>query len=496
MLRHFLLVTAAVLFCSVFMNAQGLCPAGSSLHADKLICLMPDMFQGGLLMAGPCPPTQCGAPQGNGQTINDHSHDFGLQGFERSSLTPFNSALSTQASLLPVASPAAGLVFSWDPTAKVFSASTDSLGPILGERADTIGRHRLFVGVAYQYFNFNKMDGLNLRRQQDAVLPTNDVTLSNGFVCSPAPPDGPNNEGDPDQSCGFVRDVVKTSNRFDLKLHQVTTFITYGLTDRLDLSVVIPVESVRLAVSSNATIVPNSHIPGDLMNPPVHVFPNGTFVNTFSNQRSASGLGDITLRVKGVAWKGEHAGVAVGVDVRTPTGDALNFLGAGAAGVKPFVAWSYRSRISPHVLVGYEVNGSSQLAGDTFVGNSEKLPSRMTYAGGADVWLTKSVTADVDLIGQQVFGARRMAIGSFHELGACTAAQALVPCTSPPPFATPVTDTEIVGVTRSYNSTSLSVGGKFKLVSTLLITANVQIALNDGGLRAKPIPLIGVSYTF
>ena len=39
-------------------------------------------------------------------------------------------------------------------------------------------------------------------------------------------------------------------------------------------------------------------------------------------------------------------------------------------------------------------------------------------------------------------------------------------------------------------------GAADKTFSHLVITGNVMIKLNDGGLRAKYVPLAGVSYTF
>jgi hypothetical protein len=38
-----------------------------------------------------------------------------------------------------------------------------NFGPIMSERAQTIGRHKLFVGFSYQYFNFDKVAGVSLR---------------------------------------------------------------------------------------------------------------------------------------------------------------------------------------------------------------------------------------------------------------------------------------------------------------------------------------------
>ena len=55
----------------------------------------------------------------------------------------------------------------------------------------------------------------------------------------------------------------------------------------------------------------------------------------------------------------------LGLDLRVPTGDEENLLGAGAPGVKPFMAWSASyDTFSPHFNFGYLWNGSSILAGD------------------------------------------------------------------------------------------------------------------------------------
>jgi hypothetical protein len=40
------------------------------------------------------------------------------------------------------------------------------------------------------------------------------------------------------------------------------------------------------------------------------------------------------------------------------------------------------------------------------------------------------------------------------------------------------------------------VGAKANLVDGLVFSTNLLIALNDGGLRERVVPLIGFSYTF
>jgi hypothetical protein len=463
MLRPSLLTALfCVLLTCATASAQGLCPVGTA--SDKLVCLIPGVY----------------GPNGLALDANGHQGHF-EESFLVDRLTPLDSAVGSQSSRLPLASPSAGITFTWNPTAKVFTTSTDSFGPVLGERAETIGRYRLFLGFSYQYFKFDSLDGLDLKKLPAVYTHKNDSVDVAGRTCSI--------NGDNTGACGFVRDVVKTNNRIDLRIHQFTTFVTFGLTNRIDVSMAIPIENVRMGVFSNATIVNNS-LSGDHIFPPRPDCVAPCLDKLFSNVRNVSGIGDITLRVKGTAWKGERAGVALGVDVRVPTGDKLNFLGSGAAGVRPFVVWSYRSRISPHVVVGYETNGSSVLAGDILTGSKERLPSQLTYSGGADVWLTKWFTAAFDLIGQQVFEARRVSTTTFTELGACTDPT----CTAP--FKTPNMDPNLSQLTASYNITNASIGAKIRPLARLLVTGNVLIKLNDGGLRARFVPLVAVSYTF
>ncbi|HEU4416278.1 MAG TPA: transporter [Candidatus Angelobacter sp.] len=404
-----------------------------------------------------------------------------------SALTPLNSALGRQSALLPLASPSSGFTFQWDPLAKVPVPSTDSFGPILSERAETIGKHRVFLGVDYQFFQFNEIDGVSLKK-----LPVVLVQPDSAGGCSINAPDGPKNTG----ACGFIRDVIKTDNRVDLRIHESSTFISFGITDRIDVSAVIPIENVHMTAISNATIVNNS----DSLAHTFDIQPGvcGKFspamicaTHAFSNAKNASGIGDITLRVKGTAWKGQRAAVALGGDVRFPTGDAQNFLGAGAFGLKPFVVWSYRSRISPHAFVGYESNGSSQIAGDVSIGSKARLPSQMLYSGGADVWITRTLTVAVDLVGQQVFQAQQLQPTTFTERAAC-----LDPTCNTGLADTASTDQHLVASTRTFNITNASMGMKVKPVSALLLTGNLLFRLNSGGLRANVAPLIGVSYTF
>jgi len=506
-----------LLSCPVAFG-QGPCSAQSS----KLACVIPQEY-------------------GTGGAFNQVLDSFGgtsghafhfISDFT-ATLEPLQAAIGRQANLLPLASPSSGVILLYDPSLKTFVTGTDSLGPILGERAETIGRHRLFIGFSYQFFDFDKLDGINLQ-DFPAVLTHTDDSRDNStpaqmVTCSINTTKNLN-------GCGFVRDRIDTVNSISLKVNQYTTYVTFGLTKHIDLSMVIPIENVRMSLYSQDTIVPGTSgfiavTPGSpdatipnqnltnsngapyffhlFKNCPNsspaagvtglapsclnHTFPDFAFAGDGSQPRnSASGIGDVVARVKWNAWEGERAGFALGMDVRFPTGDALNYLGSGSYGVKPFAVFSYRARISPHVLVGYEWNTDSITAGNLTGGGKGSVPNDFVYTAGADARVAKWLTGSFDIVGQRFFGTETVSVTSEQFLANCGA------CTANPTPAT-VTDSNLVTHPNStYNVTSASMGLKVRPLANLklVFTANVLVRLDDGGLVSKAAPLVGVGYTF
>jgi len=51
-------------------------------------------------------------------------------------------------------------------------------------------------------------------------------------------------------------------------------------------------------------------------------------------------------------------------------------------------------------------------------------------------------------------------------------------------------------VSSDFNETNASFGLKFRAVGKLILTGNILVALDDGGLRSHVVPLVGVSYSF
>jgi hypothetical protein len=320
----------------------------------------------------------------------------------------------------------------------------------------------------------------------------------------------------------------------DIKINQFTFVATYGVTNRIDVSVAVPFTQVGLNVNSVVTINRIAGTepilsPGAAGQPPVvsccsnggpgpygPVFanyfdpknPQGSTVRQFSNNQyspdiltnpaktgdlywnpsknNAAGLGDITFRVKNNLYRNERLSFALLADIRVPTGDANNFLGSGALGLKPVAAFSVRTGpLTPHVNLGYQWNGSSVLGGNPYLGTSGRLPGFAIFSVGTDVGITKWLTASVDYLGQELINAPRVATTNYTSPGplAATGQVGTFPTIAP-------------GGNHTYNQSDSAFGAKINLVDRLLLTGNVIVALNEGGLRQRLTPLIALSYTF
>ena len=398
-----------------------------------------------------------------------------------------STAIATQLAILPIISPASGFTYKYDSAAGAFVRSSSSFGPIYTERAETIGRGKLSFGLSYQRFRFGSVDGIDLHK-----IPA---------VFSHIPGTGPGGVAEP-----YEADVIQTTNHIQLNIDQTLLYGTVGITDRLDVSVAIPIESVRMGASSDAQIIRVSGptfvlIPVGTVLPNPHAFnPAGALTNTYTSNGSSSGIGDVTFRIKGEVFQSENFRVALAMDVRTPTGDAMQLLGSGAVGIKPFVAVSAGKRFSPHVNLGYQWNGNSILAGNltgtnvtlnsseqTIVQNGpatkKSLPDQLFYSIGADFGATSRLTLVGDYLGQILINTPRVFLTSFTTQNIPGGTGAL-------------TLSNISGGQDTVGLNSGAVGFKYNLFDRLLLTGDILFRLDNRGLRQNVTPLIALSYAF
>ncbi|MFZ0663066.1 MAG: hypothetical protein WAM66_10275 [Acidobacteriaceae bacterium] len=396
----------------------------------------------------------CQIPFSTGVFANNSS--AGATGTALRNATAFNSAIATQVSQLPLASSSSGVVI-------VYKAGVpetyNNLGPILTDRAQTVGRHKLFLGASVSQFVFTSIDGISLKSvpftyEATATDPTTGAVLSNTYTAE--------------------------FTNIHFTLDQLVAVATFGLTNRIDLSVIVPYERVSIGAetfNSEAYILNANNV---LVLGPYSIA--STYIPGW-----AKGFGDVTVNAKGELWHGEHTTFATGLNVRTPTGDELNYLGSGAWGVNPYVTVSYLRKISPHAKIGYQWNTSTELNNPTLTaGGNEDLPGGFQYDVGADwAWL-RHVTVAGDLLGSQYLNAPTLVLGTTP---------LPTPLTNPPTPST-VNLPTVTTANSSYTINDVSGGLKWNPYRDLVFSGNALYQLDHNGLRSRIVPLVGVSYKF
>ncbi len=421
-----------------------------------------------------------------------------------------NASIATALSIIPLSSPASGVIVRKDPATGADLPVSSTLGPIFTERAETIGKGKFYVGFSKQDFHFTKFNGTSLNSLQ---------------VLYPG--------GDPSK----VVDRTQLSTvpatfglGMDVRLSQNIAFFTYGVTDRLDVSLGLPM--VHSAVSGrtyDGTIYAgngfgtngstcwcaNTFTPG---------YP--TLIQQQIGQAAGSktGLGDVLVRVKGTVIRKSAAVIALGGDVRFPTGDEQNYLGIGAFTVKPFTAVSFYTKpihnnivLSPHFDLGWQFSGKSTLGGDLqgtplsqqtstgtinyigapFTSSKGYLPDVFTWAAGTELALGRHNTVIVDVLGNQV--------GWIHGIPNATLQtipDVLLP-TGPngdsSGAAVPVKGSAAGFVSAgrvSYGQYNASFGYKVRVAGNLVANFNLVVRLDNNGLVARTVPLFGLGYSF
>jgi hypothetical protein len=350
-------------------------------------------------------------------------------------LTP---TLAAQLSQLPVTTAISGTGITFT-KGGLPTISTDSLGTILTQRGETIGKHQFIVSFNYQRFGFGSVDGIGLKH-----INTVDTV-----------------------DFGTIKVFRQAQSRIDLTVDQFTAIGSFGLTNKLDVSLLVPFAKVNLKTQSSG-----HEFDFTSSGAPITDF---TAPNTFLFG-SATGLGDLAVNLKYNVVKLEHTSIAIGNEVRFPTGDETNFLGTGAYGLKPYFVLSRRGRITPNINIGYQWNGSSILLPNRN-GAPQNLPSSFLYSGGADFKVIKRLTLTAEFLGQVVINGPRLASSTTSIPGQAN-------------FASITTQPS------SYGIDNLGLGLKVNAFKGLQVTGDILTKLDDGGLRSKVIPLVGVLYRF
>ena len=390
------------------------------------------------------------------------AHFIDSSGVLRDAGLQINSSIVGQISSFPISSSAGGFTFTFDPSLGVFSRSTDSYGPLFAERPETSGKGKWNVGVSYLRYRYDTMDGLDL----------DDGTLAFSLTHLDTNRDGGTVE------TVFEGDVIEANAFLDLTSDVTLFSLNWGVTDRLDVSVVVPVVRVELDAQVSTTI--NRQATEGLSDPPLHRFPDGSSSRDFNASGSASGVGDALVRAKYRLFENASSGLAVGLDARLPTGAEEDLLGTGSTLIELSVIGATRfGRFAPHVNAGYTVA--------TGGGDGVEVPDEVNFTVGFDAALHPRVTLAADVIWRTLRGALRVErqevpfLYRRHD-------SPVVHTTSRPLLATETGDVNV-----AYGA----LGVKVNLYGKSLLLANLLYSLSDQGLQDRDaVALLGIDYSF
>ncbi len=373
---------------------------------------------------------------------------------------PINASIAAQLTQLPIPSATVGTVFIQQKGSEV-PVSFENLGPILTDRPDTVGKGHIFLGFSFQHFNFNAFDGQSL-----GALPV-------GFTFSQA---SPFNANDLQTFYGAE------NNNVGFKLNQYVGVLTYGLTKTTDISVIVPFNSVTLAVTSSGF---QAYVYDSVSNTYTNQSP--TAGTTVTASGSAGGVGDVILNFKQLLIGGERSRPAItaGATFRIPSGDALNYLGSGAIGGSAYGLFEYRRRLAPHLKLSYQWNGDSQVMNLRAAPNT-RLPGGLEYAAGADLKVVRSLTLALDILGNQFVNAPSFVLSAPQSLNPAPPAGSGIPST----FSVVSTPN------NTYSTVNFSSGLKWSPGRHFLLYGNMLMQVNNVGLRSNIVPLGGIAYNF
>jgi Putative MetA-pathway of phenol degradation len=329
-------------------------------------------------------------------------------------------ALLINLTSVPIATSSSGFLYLLNPELGTVQRATESFGSFFTERALTAGRGRASLGISASTSDFSRLNGRSLH---DGTL----VTIANQFRDEDAPFD-------------------TESLTLNVKTSTMTVLASVGVTDRLEIGGAVPF--VRLTID------------GERLN----VY-RGTPLVQATASGSASGIADIALRAKYTLVSTPTGGVAAAAELRLPTGDEANLLGAGSRSWRAIGVGSIdQGRVGLHGNAGLVRGGVS----DEF-----------TFAGAVSLAAQPRLTLSAELLGRHVSALRDIAFSA-----------------EPHPTIDGVDTWRLVAGSSGTTLVMALAGVKWNMTGTLVVGGHVAWPLTDSGLMASITPTVALEYAF
>jgi hypothetical protein len=319
---------------------------------------------------------------------------------------------------IPTVSSSGGFVYQFSPGFGTVERASDSFGPFFSERTLRNGAGHLSLNLTYQHGAYETLQGADLTT---GTFPTNTARFIGQL--------------DP-----FSVDTLS----LELDVQTVTLLGSYGVTDRLDVGVAVPFTQL--------------HFSGRRVNTTF-----GQQVLQSRRSASASGIGDLSVNARYNLLRGPQIGIAVGTDLRFPTGREEDLLGAGKTAwrVLGVASWE-RGRLAAHGNAGAGLGGAS----------------RELFWSAA---LTLAATQRLTVVGE-VTGRRLSQLNRVRDVY------------QPHPVLVGIETMRWLPEEGGVYTSFLVGGVKWNLGGNWLLNTHVLTRLTDAGLSAGVTPSIGLEY--
>src|SRR5688572_4831621 len=142
------------------------------------------------------------------------------------------SAVVIETAGFPIGSSSGGFTYFFDATSGAAVRSSPSFGPAFAERPLTSGRGKLNVGFTYLHRSFSQIEGMDL---DDGSVKFSSLLFF----------------GD----TGENADLIESTFRMKVNSDTATFFATYGLMDKLDVAIAVPLQHVGVEASVTTQLV-------------------------------------------------------------------------------------------------------------------------------------------------------------------------------------------------------------------------------------------------
>ncbi|CAN5798006.1 hypothetical protein BH24ACI5_BH24ACI5_26000 [soil metagenome] len=329
-------------------------------------------------------------------------------------------ALLVDLTSVPLASSSSGFLYRMNPQLGTMERATESFGSFFVERALTGGAGRGSFGLSASTTSFDRLGGSRLR---DGSL----ITVANQFR---------------DESAPFDTEALTLRVRSST----LTAFGSIGITDRFEIGAALPL--VQLTIDGQR----------------LNVYRGSPSLQA-SGEASASGIGDAALRAKYTLVATTQGAFAATAEVRLPTGDEENLLGAGAIAYRFLGVGSFEGgRLTVHGNGGLVLGGVS---------------NEVNLAGAAAFAVRPRVTVSTEVL------VRRVA--ELSPLGLTA---------SPHPTIDGVDTLRLRAGEMGTTLATAVAGAKWNVSDTLVLGGHVSFPLLRRGLTSSLTPTVTLEYSF